>query len=346
MKRLFFGLAALGLILGLFAYAWSGRGGFWSAAGRYRFRFSAIRSGVGPPDSKTARYTPPRTALSRTGSASEPLSKILSEPDYRPDPTQPHPLLGQPATDFTLEDDQSNVVNLRRLRQQGPVVLIFYYGYSCNNCVAQLFGMDEDLALFRELGAQVIAVSADPPRDDGGTVQRVWPVRVPGALGPGPPGGTSVRGLPARFARPSRGQGSCHLPNRHGRARFLGQLRAEAVSEQRNAALRDRPKERTRSARLETAARPAAGRGSRGARPGAPRPVEGTRKGNRIKAAGARPPLSSTRTGPASPRRSVCAPAVMSLQCIADRRGGNAGGAARHSLREVRSCLLQMCGPD
>ena len=163
MKRLFFGLAALGLILGLFAYAWSGRGGFWSAAGRYRFRFSAIRSGVGPPDSKTARYTPPRTALSRTGSASEPLSKILSEPDYRPDPTQPHPLLGQPATDFTLEDDQSNVVNLRRLRQQGPVVLIFYYGYSCNNCVAQLFGMDEDLALFRELGAQVIAVSADPP---------------------------------------------------------------------------------------------------------------------------------------------------------------------------------------
>src|SRR5262249_13085079 len=46
---------------------------------------------------------------------------------------------------------------------RGPVVLVFYYGYYCNHCVAQLFALHEDVKKFRELGAEVIAVSADPP---------------------------------------------------------------------------------------------------------------------------------------------------------------------------------------
>jgi peroxiredoxin len=94
---------------------------------------------------------------------SEPLRQILTDPEFVPQPTQAHPLLGQPAADFTLTDDRQQPVSLERLRQEGPVVLIFYYGYYCSHCVAQLFSMQEDLALFRELGAQVVAVSADPP---------------------------------------------------------------------------------------------------------------------------------------------------------------------------------------
>ncbi len=42
-------------------------------------------------------------------------------------------------------------------------MLIFYYGYRCNHCVSQLFDVQEDLALFRDLGCEVIAISADPP---------------------------------------------------------------------------------------------------------------------------------------------------------------------------------------
>jgi peroxiredoxin len=45
---------------------------------------------------------------------------------------------------------------------EGPVVLVFYYGYTCNHCVSQLFGLSKDIEKFRELGAQVVAVSADP----------------------------------------------------------------------------------------------------------------------------------------------------------------------------------------
>jgi thioredoxin-dependent peroxiredoxin len=41
-------------------------------------------------------------------------------------------------------------------------VLVFYYGYHCNHCVSQLFALDKDLEKFRELGVQVVAVSADP----------------------------------------------------------------------------------------------------------------------------------------------------------------------------------------
>jgi peroxiredoxin len=41
------------------------------------------------------------------------------------------------------------------------VVLVFYYGFHCDHCVRQLFDMKRDLPLFREAGAQVVAISAD-----------------------------------------------------------------------------------------------------------------------------------------------------------------------------------------
>jgi peroxiredoxin len=94
---------------------------------------------------------------------SEPLARILADPDFVPQLTQPHPLLGCDAVDFTLVDDEFNEVNLARLTRKGPVVLVFYYGYRCSHCVAQLFGLNEDIERFHELGAQVVAVSSDLP---------------------------------------------------------------------------------------------------------------------------------------------------------------------------------------
>jgi peroxiredoxin len=47
--------------------------------------------------------------------------------------------------------------------KNGPVILVFYYGYYCNHCVSQLFALDKDLEKFRELGVTVVAVSADSP---------------------------------------------------------------------------------------------------------------------------------------------------------------------------------------
>jgi peroxiredoxin len=91
------------------------------------------------------------------------LEKLLAEAATKHQASDRHPLLGQHAPDFELVDVAEKHVRLSEIASKGPVVLVFYYGYFCNHCVAQLFSVDADLGKFRELGAQVVAISADPP---------------------------------------------------------------------------------------------------------------------------------------------------------------------------------------
>jgi peroxiredoxin len=77
--------------------------------------------------------------------------------------TQPHPLLGKPAADFTLRDHQNQPWNLVEHLAGGPVVLVFYLGYSCNACVHNLCELNADLDRFGSFAARVVAVSGDPP---------------------------------------------------------------------------------------------------------------------------------------------------------------------------------------
>lgn len=93
---------------------------------------------------------------------SEPLDALLADPTYKPIPTQAHPLLGRRAPDFSLSDTDGNPVSLSEKLKSGPVVLVFYYGYHCNHCVSQLFALNKDIEKFRELGATVLSISADP----------------------------------------------------------------------------------------------------------------------------------------------------------------------------------------
>jgi thioredoxin-dependent peroxiredoxin len=91
------------------------------------------------------------------------LEATLADANYEPIPTQTSNLLLQSAPDFSLPDIEGNEWSLATHLQQGPVLLVFYFGYHCNHCVSQLFALDKDLAKFRELGVQVAAISADPP---------------------------------------------------------------------------------------------------------------------------------------------------------------------------------------
>lgn len=91
-----------------------------------------------------------------------PLHEILSDAKFVPQESQPHALLGKAAPDFELPDDRGDPRSLKALLSEGPVVLVFYYGYHCNHCVGQLFGLNEDLHRFTELGTQVVAISGDP----------------------------------------------------------------------------------------------------------------------------------------------------------------------------------------
>jgi peroxiredoxin len=97
-------------------------------------------------------------AAARTQSL--PLEKLA---ESRAAVEQRSPLVGQMAPDFDLTDTEGRRVTLRDLRSDGPVVVVFYYGYYCSHCVAQLFGLEEDLPKFAEHGVRVVALSADPP---------------------------------------------------------------------------------------------------------------------------------------------------------------------------------------
>ena len=93
----------------------------------------------------------------------EGLSEILSEAAFRPAPSQEHPLLNQTAPEFVLLDDAGKSQSLSNLGKNRPVVVVFYLGYGCSHCVAQLIALDKDLHYFRELDADVVAISSDEP---------------------------------------------------------------------------------------------------------------------------------------------------------------------------------------
>jgi peroxiredoxin len=107
---------------------------------------------------RAARDDPPRDLVA---SPARSLQEILAHPDLIP--THHHPLLGRQAPDIELADPQGKVWNLGELLADRPMVLIFYYGYHCVGCVRQLFEVNKDLPFFREVGARVVAISADAP---------------------------------------------------------------------------------------------------------------------------------------------------------------------------------------
>ena len=72
-------------------------------------------------------------------------------------------LVGKLAPDFELSDTEGHRISLRDLRRTGPVIVVFYYGYYCSHCVAQLFALEEDLPKFAKHGVHIVALSADPP---------------------------------------------------------------------------------------------------------------------------------------------------------------------------------------
>lgn len=94
---------------------------------------------------------------------SGPLETLLNDPKYVPLPTQAYTLLLQPAPEFALRDVNGKEWTLAQTLKDGPVVLVFYYGYHCDHCVSQLFALNKDVEKFRELGVQVVAISADAP---------------------------------------------------------------------------------------------------------------------------------------------------------------------------------------
>ncbi|SDK41714.1 Peroxiredoxin [Catalinimonas alkaloidigena] len=69
--------------------------------------------------------------------------------------------VGEMAPDFSAFDDRGNVVHLAELRQQGPVVLLFYRGHWCPVCNRYLSAFQDSLRYLTDQGAQVVAVTPE-----------------------------------------------------------------------------------------------------------------------------------------------------------------------------------------
>jgi len=91
----------------------------------------------------------------------EGLSAILADAEFRPQSGQPLPLIQEAAPDFQLPDDQKTEQQLTKLGKNRPMVVVFYLGYGCSHCVAQLLALDKDRHSFQELDANIVAISSD-----------------------------------------------------------------------------------------------------------------------------------------------------------------------------------------
>ena len=73
------------------------------------------------------------------------------------------PKVGDRVADFTLPNALGNSVSLFARLAQGPVVLVFYGGGWCPYCNFQLRAMQSELAEIQALGANLMAISPQPP---------------------------------------------------------------------------------------------------------------------------------------------------------------------------------------
>lgn len=99
----------------------------------------------------------------QTEKLTEGLSVILGDANFKPAASQSHALINNSAPDFALPNENNAEQRLSVLGKDRPVVVVFYLGYGCSHCVAQLLALDKDLHYFRELDADIIAISSDTP---------------------------------------------------------------------------------------------------------------------------------------------------------------------------------------
>lgn len=93
--------------------------------------------------------------------------------------SQPHPRLGRLAPPFELKDSRGRTWKAREPIASEPTILVFYLGQTCMACVTHLVELDGAIARFRDRGARVLAISADPPEVSCKRLDRFGDFEVP-----------------------------------------------------------------------------------------------------------------------------------------------------------------------
>lgn len=79
--------------------------------------------------------------------------------------------VGDTAPDFTLPDQSGNPVSLSATLRRGPVVLTFFRGGWCPFCMISLRALAKAYPALRRHGAEVLAISPQPPPQSAAMVE-------------------------------------------------------------------------------------------------------------------------------------------------------------------------------
>lgn len=71
--------------------------------------------------------------------------------------------IGTSVEDFSANDQDDSLFNLKSALLNGPVVLVFYRGQWCPFCNRHLSNIQDSLELLQATGAQIIAISPEKP---------------------------------------------------------------------------------------------------------------------------------------------------------------------------------------
>ena len=80
-----------------------------------------------------------------------------------PVPAQADAAVGRAAPDFSLPDHRGGEFHLRDHLGRGPLLVVFYRGHWCPYCRRYLGKLRDHWPRLRERGAQVVAISPEPP---------------------------------------------------------------------------------------------------------------------------------------------------------------------------------------
>jgi peroxiredoxin len=71
------------------------------------------------------------------------------------------PTIGQPAPEFTLRDQHGQTVELASFRGRSAVVVVFFPLAFTGTCTGELCELRDNIALFRQAGVELLAISVD-----------------------------------------------------------------------------------------------------------------------------------------------------------------------------------------
>jgi len=76
------------------------------------------------------------------------------------------------APDFKGKDQNGTELNLKDMRKQGPIVLVFYRGYWCPYCSKYLKTLEDSLELIKEKGGQLVAITLEQDSGIAKTIEK------------------------------------------------------------------------------------------------------------------------------------------------------------------------------